>query len=578
MGSAEERDADSLTFVSAGRCARPPERIIKPMVHDSWSLALNESKGLRIRFGAWNARWAAHPANVLLLIRPGTTTWTDESRAGRRYRSSYVLFRTVGDDGLERLFKKGETQLFIEDPGGVAVGLIRKMTVLAAAKHAQGHYSEEGELLSQLGAVVRLAIRTSTGRCVLPLENPHRLPDPVVGPLTTWMRENLQKPVTRQDLARQAGKCVSALSQHVSQTTGSTLMGLLRQLRIDEGARLLERGLVVEQAAIGAGFGDASHFSRVFKKQMGCPPGVYARRRRSERKLAPATRQIPLPMKKERRRDEEPMAVPLYFEHAIRDSLDATEEVTPLYWTLDYFFTDGVSVRMGSPRAKPLVCPAGSAHIYPPESHFWEGFKAPASRRSEGAWIFFHPLHMPLRHFIGGTGLIRMQDVSGELGRLMRRMQKVVGRRGFRSDHQSLLAPLLEQALRLLAAASRHDGTYVIGDRPAAAGEGEWVRRVEDILRRHIAGGLNRRAMARELGVSVSLLAHRYRAATGEGPMQTLNRYRLEQARELLGRGASVKEAARECGFVDSHYLARCFRKTEGMTPKAYRALMAGNG
>jgi len=59
------------------------------------------------------------------------------------------------------------------------------------------------------------------------------------------------------------------------------------------------------------------------------------------------------------------------------------------------------------------------------------------------------------------------------------------------------------------------------------------------------------------------------------GPMgfnEYLNHIRLEQARMLLkGHDMKVKDVAHACGFADSNYFCRLFRKNTERSPSEYR-------
>lgn len=72
--------------------------------------------------------------------------------------------------------------------------------------------------------------------------------------------------------------------------------------------------------------------------------------------------------------------------------------------------------------------------------------------------------------------------------------------------------------------------------------------------------------------ISVRHLNRIFRAYYQTTPIAYLQRLRLERACALLKQTSlSVTEISYECGFNDSNYLARQFRKTYGMTPKAFR-------
>lgn len=58
-------------------------------------------------------------------------------------------------------------------------------------------------------------------------------------------------------------------------------------------------------------------------------------------------------------------------------------------------------------------------------------------------------------------------------------------------------------------------------------------------------------------------------------PFEYLLSYRLSMAKEMLSRSdLSVTEISYRCGFTDSAYMGKQFRKATGMTPKAYRQNM----
>jgi AraC-like DNA-binding protein len=60
----------------------------------------------------------------------------------------------------------------------------------------------------------------------------------------------------------------------------------------------------------------------------------------------------------------------------------------------------------------------------------------------------------------------------------------------------------------------------------------------------------------------------------GLTPVAYLNRYRVQQARQLLKTThKSITEIALDVGFSGSSYFSRIFRRETGMSPEAYRRL-----
>lgn len=63
-----------------------------------------------------------------------------------------------------------------------------------------------------------------------------------------------------------------------------------------------------------------------------------------------------------------------------------------------------------------------------------------------------------------------------------------------------------------------------------------------------------------------------FQKAIRQTPFEYLLSYRLSRAKELLSRSdLSITEISYHCGFADSAYMGKQFRKATGMTPKEYR-------
>lgn len=81
--------------------------------------------------------------------------------------------------------------------------------------------------------------------------------------------------------------------------------------------------------------------------------------------------------------------------------------------------------------------------------------------------------------------------------------------------------------------------------------------------------------LAREAAMSERSFLRHFREATGTSPADYVIRARLRQAMHLLDHGdrrLTVTEIAFRCGFNDSNYFARQFRRVTGTSPRLYRA------
>ncbi|MEN8255665.1 MAG: helix-turn-helix domain-containing protein [Verrucomicrobiota bacterium] len=65
----------------------------------------------------------------------------------------------------------------------------------------------------------------------------------------------------------------------------------------------------------------------------------------------------------------------------------------------------------------------------------------------------------------------------------------------------------------------------------------------------------------------------------GRSPIDHLMHVRIQKAAGLLRHtDRTITDIAFECGFQDSNYFTRCFRKTMGQTPRQFRLESAGRG
>lgn len=79
-------------------------------------------------------------------------------------------------------------------------------------------------------------------------------------------------------------------------------------------------------------------------------------------------------------------------------------------------------------------------------------------------------------------------------------------------------------------------------------------------------------ALANEHGMSRTNFSHFFHLRTGLTPARFAAEVRIQEvARMLKETRMSLKEIAAACGFVDSHYLCKVFRRFQHMSPGAYR-------
>ena len=87
------------------------------------------------------------------------------------------------------------------------------------------------------------------------------------------LRENFDKPLRIEGVARELGMSVSGFHAHFKAVTAMSPLQFQKQLRLQESRRLmLNENLDAAEAGYRVGYDDASHFNREYKRHFGEPP------------------------------------------------------------------------------------------------------------------------------------------------------------------------------------------------------------------------------------------------------------------------------------------------------------------
>ncbi|MBB6635253.1 helix-turn-helix domain-containing protein [Cohnella thailandensis] len=99
------------------------------------------------------------------------------------------------------------------------------------------------------------------------------------------------------------------------------------------------------------------------------------------------------------------------------------------------------------------------------------------------------------------------------------------------------------------------------------------IKRINDAIARHYSDpNLSLNWIAEELDMSPSYIGRIYKQITFKAIVDVINAVRMERSLELLQQTHySVAEIAERCGFTNSSYFYRMFKKHFGLTPTDYR-------
>lgn len=98
------------------------------------------------------------------------------------------------------------------------------------------------------------------------------------------------------------------------------------------------------------------------------------------------------------------------------------------------------------------------------------------------------------------------------------------------------------------------------------------IRKAQELLEGSYAEQYNFDEFARGLGMSRRTFERRFKAATGDSPLQYLQRIRVEAAKRMLeSENRNFDEIAYAVGYEDRGFFSKVFTQISGLTPKAYR-------
>lgn len=135
------------------------------------------------------------------------------------------------------------------------------------------------------------------------------------------------------------------------------------------------------------------------------------------------------------------------------------------------------------------------------------------------------------------------------------------------------MQPQEQQTARLIVASLLSHCRDLLGSQIQTASRSQALfEAIRDYIDERYASALTRESVAQAFYISPNYLSHLFQKTGAIGFNEYLNHTRLEHAKTLLkGYDLKVKEVAHACGFVDSNYFCRLFRKNTEHSPSEYR-------
>lgn len=137
------------------------------------------------------------------------------------------------------------------------------------------------------------------------------------------------------------------------------------------------------------------------------------------------------------------------------------------------------------------------------------------------------------------------------------------------ADTEFLTRNILSETWLLLLEDIR--ANYKTGDTQSLVRQ-DRIRSMLSFIHRHYAEKLTVTQIANAVGVSEREVTRSFRKDLNQTPIEYLISYRLNEAKKLLAESSlTITEICYQCGFSDSAYFGKVFRRAYGIAPSAYR-------
>ena len=217
-------------------------------------------------------RWRARLARTAHLYPPEMPYWEDyRGLRGSLAHSAYIIFLGGEAAGLDRLVPSRCGYARFLDPEGVLGELIEETARAGHRGGEDGFWPAQSVFCRIIGVLLASQpVEGETRR--IQAGSPAGAPSELVRAADAYLWEHLAGRVTLAGLAGHLGVSVSTLAHRYRQETGEPPMLKLTRLRINLAKGLLLKGQPLKAIAEAAGFSDAFHLSKTFKRMEGAAP------------------------------------------------------------------------------------------------------------------------------------------------------------------------------------------------------------------------------------------------------------------------------------------------------------------
>lgn|GEM_PF-1024936 len=283
-----DRSAGDILFASAGSGSRMTavDESVPLYRHLASSIEIAFANKGEVRVATTEEVFRLTPGKLLVIERGVYhAQLPDASRPTHQVFWLHLNGTTAGlvDSVYSSPAASGFSYRLIELPGRTNVENIGALIISELANKGWGHPRAIAGLLRYLSCVlIRRLPRAQVSEPSLkeaPIIGGEKRVWEVLEVALEFCDANYRSPIKRSDIAKAVGYSPRHLSQLMSTHLGHSLFDHLRNLRVVEARRLLEKSdLSIKDIAKAVGYSDPAHFTRAFKRATGLSPRTYRRR------------------------------------------------------------------------------------------------------------------------------------------------------------------------------------------------------------------------------------------------------------------------------------------------------------
>ncbi len=256
----------------------PPGLQAPTTANKLWALGAITNFDMSYRLGSCRGKWIKRPRNSLHLYAPGCRYQTDNPIHDGELTSSWLTFEADKDIPL---LEKCNEQHFAQflDPEHRVINLVNQCADACEQHKDSGYFVAHSVLLQIIDRLMR-AVPNEDGTYAINKRLRKPKTDQLVSKVHQYIIDHMDEVIRLEDIAAFCHISVSSLSHRYRELTGKSPLQTQTFARMDRAKQMLLVGESASDIAEQLGYSDVYHFSKAFKKHVGCPPRKFIQQNR----------------------------------------------------------------------------------------------------------------------------------------------------------------------------------------------------------------------------------------------------------------------------------------------------------